>query len=136
MTTEVDSAAPPASSPPAAGEKRSRTLLGTENLTKYFPVREGWLGRPSKFVRAVERVSLRVRHAETLGLVGESGCGKSTLGRCILRLIEPTYGRVVFDGHDLLGLSHAELRPIRRRMQIIFQDPYSCLLYTSDAADE
>jgi oligopeptide transport system ATP-binding protein len=112
--------------PPETGQK-SRTLVATDKLTKYFPVREGWLGRSNKFVRAVEDVSLRVRRAETLGLVGESGCGKSTLGRCILRLVEPTFGRVVFDGQDLLPLSQAELRPIRRRMQIIFQDPYSSL---------
>ncbi len=113
--------------PASTTTSKSRTLVATEKLTKYFPVREGWLGRPSKFVRAVEDVSLRVRRAETLGLVGESGCGKSTLGRCILRLVEPTFGRVVFDGQDLLPLSQAELRPIRRRMQIIFQDPYSSL---------
>ncbi len=122
--------------PPAASElppgmpttdTKSRTLVATEKLTKYFPLREGWFGRPTKFVRAVEEVSLRVRRGETLGLVGESGCGKSTLGRCILRLVEPTFGRVVFDGQDLLPMSASQLRPIRRRMQIIFQDPYSSL---------
>ena len=112
---------------PVAGAPPTRTLVATEHLTKYFPVAEGWLGRPTKLLRAVDGVSLRVRRAETLGLVGESGCGKSTLGRCILRLIEPTSGRVVFDGRDLLPLSPSELRPLRRRMQIIFQDPYSSL---------
>jgi len=106
---------------------RPRTLVATDKLTKYFPVERGLLGRSTKYLRAVEDVSIRVRRGETLGLVGESGCGKSTLGRCILRLIEPTFGRVVFDGQDLLPLSHADMRPIRRRMQVIFQDPYSSL---------
>ncbi len=114
-------------SPSVVPEKRPRTLVATDKLTKYFAVERGLLGRNTKYLRAVEDVSLRVRRGETLGLVGESGCGKSTLGRCILRLIEPTFGRVVFDGKDLLPLSHAEMRPIRRRMQIIFQDPYSSL---------
>lgn len=113
--------------PPATTAEKSRTLVATEKLTKYFPVQQGMFGRSEKLVRAVEEVSLRVRRAETLGLVGESGCGKSTLGRCILRLVEPTFGRVVFDGKDLLPLSQRELRPFRRRMQIIFQDPYSSL---------
>jgi oligopeptide transport system ATP-binding protein len=104
-----------------------RTLLATDRLAKYFPVRAGWLSRQTKFVRAVDGVSLRVRRGQTLGLVGESGCGKSTLGRLVLRLIEPTYGRIVYDGKDLVPLSQSALRPLRRRMQIIFQDPYSSL---------
>jgi oligopeptide/dipeptide ABC transporter ATP-binding protein len=106
---------------------RPRTLVATEKLTKYFAVERGFLGRNTKYLRAVEDVSIRVRKGETLGLVGESGCGKSTLGRCILRLIEPTFGRVIFDRKDILPLSHHAMRPIRRRMQIIFQDPYSSL---------
>ncbi|HEX4513186.1 MAG TPA: ATP-binding cassette domain-containing protein, partial [Polyangiaceae bacterium] len=115
------------SEPSVVPSNRPRTLVATDKLTKYFAVERGFFGRKTKYLRAVEDVSLRVRRGETLGLVGESGCGKSTLGRCILRLIEPTFGRVVFDGKDLLPLSHAEMRPIRRRMQIIFQDPYSSL---------
>jgi ABC-type oligopeptide transport system ATPase subunit len=110
-----------------ADAERPRTLLATDRLAKYFPVRAGWLSRQTKFVRAVDGVSLRVRRGETLGLVGESGCGKSTLGRLVLRLIEPTFGRVVYDGRDLVPLSQSALRPLRRRMQIIFQDPYSSL---------
>ena len=103
----------------------SRTLVATDRLAKYFPVERGWFTRERKFVRAVDGVSLRVRRGETLGLVGESGCGKSTLGRLILRLIDPTFGRVVYAGKDLVPLAQNALRPLRRKMQIIFQDPYS-----------
>jgi oligopeptide transport system ATP-binding protein len=104
-----------------------RTLIGTEGLSKYFPIERKLFGRAGRFARAVDGVSLRVRRGETLGLVGESGCGKSTLGRLMLRLIEPTFGRVVFGGQDITRLSQRDLRPLRRRMQIIFQDPYSSL---------
>jgi oligopeptide/dipeptide ABC transporter ATP-binding protein len=104
-----------------------RTLIATDGLSKYFPIRSGFFSRGERFVRAVDRVSISVRRGETLGLVGESGCGKSTLGRLMLRLVEPTFGRVIFDGHAITGLSQRELRPLRRRMQIIFQDPYSSL---------
>jgi oligopeptide transport system ATP-binding protein len=114
------------SAPPGPGE-RPRTLVGTEGLIKHFPVEGGWLSRRDRVVRAVDGVSIRVRRGETMGLVGESGCGKSTLGRCILRLVEPTYGRIVYDGRDIVPLSQAELRPLRRKMQIVFQDPYSSL---------
>jgi oligopeptide transport system ATP-binding protein len=107
-------------------QKREAALVRVEGLTKYFPVRRGLFGK-TKIVRAVDGVSLSVRREETLGLVGESGCGKSTLGRTLLRLIEPTYGRVLFDGKDVTTLPERELRPLRRRMQIIFQDPYSSL---------
>jgi oligopeptide transport system ATP-binding protein len=112
----------------AAGQgERPRTLAATEAVSKYFPVEGGWLGRSTRVLRAVDNVSIRVRRAETMGLVGESGCGKSTLGRLMLRLLDPTFGRVVFDGRDVTRLSQRELRPLRRRMQIIFQDPYSSL---------
>jgi oligopeptide/dipeptide ABC transporter ATP-binding protein len=106
---------------------RPRTLVATDRLAKYFPARGAWTSRSARFVRAVDGVSIRVRRGETLGLVGESGCGKSTLGRLMLRLIEPSFGRVIFDGNDVTKLSQRDLRPLRRRMQIIFQDPYSSL---------
>jgi peptide/nickel transport system ATP-binding protein len=106
---------------------RSRTLIATDGVSKYFPMRSGLFGRKERFVRAVDGVSIVVRRGETMGLVGESGCGKSTLGRLMLRLIEPTFGRVIFDGQLTTGRSQRELRPLRRRMQIIFQDPYSSL---------
>jgi oligopeptide/dipeptide ABC transporter ATP-binding protein len=106
---------------------RPRTLVATDKIGKYFPVKTGFFSRGSRLVRAVDGVSLRVRRAETLGLVGESGCGKSTLGRLVLRLIDPTFGRVIYDGRDIVPLGPNEMRPLRRKMQIIFQDPYSSL---------
>jgi oligopeptide transport system ATP-binding protein len=112
---------------PAVNETASRTLVATDKLTKYFPVRRGLFGRTTDVVRAVDGVSIKVRRGETLGLVGESGCGKSTLGRLILRLVDPTFGRVVYDGRDIVPLDQAQLRPLRRKMQIIFQDPYASL---------
>ena len=106
---------------------RPRTLVATEKLGKYFPVGQSLFTRSQKVLRAVDGVSLRVRRGETVGLVGESGCGKSTLGRLVLRLVEPTFGRVLYDGHDILPYSASEMRKLRRKMQIIFQDPYSSL---------
>lgn len=108
------------------GGKRKRPLVQAERVAKFFPVRRGLLGK-TRFVRAVDGVSFYVRSGETLGLVGESGCGKSTLGRTVLKLLEPTSGRILFDSQDITPLSQRELRPLRRRMQIIFQDPYSSL---------
>jgi len=102
-------------------------ILKIENLATHFPLRSGAFGRIVGMVKAVDGVSFEVARGETFGLVGESGCGKSTLGRSILRLIEPTSGSVSFDGHELMGLPHAQLRRLRRRMQLIFQDPYASL---------
>ena len=102
-------------------------LLSVTGLKKYFPVRKGVFSRVSAWVKAVDDVTLQVKAGETLGLVGESGCGKTTVGRSILRLMEPTAGEVNFEGQDVLALKPQALRQMRRRMQIIFQDPYSSL---------
>jgi oligopeptide/dipeptide ABC transporter ATP-binding protein len=102
-------------------------LLRVENLKKWFPIKKGVLSRTVGHVQAVDGVSFDVGTGETVGLVGESGCGKTTVGRCVLRLIEPTSGRVEFDGRSVLDLGRSELRALRPEMQIIFQDPYSSL---------
>ncbi len=116
--------------PPAAGAERAvrgegdrPVLLDIRNVRTYFPIKGGLLRRTIGSVRAVDDVSLQIRRGETLGLVGESGCGKTTLGRTILRLQAPTAGQVAFDGIDVFGLDAASLKRMRRRMQIIFQDP-------------
>lgn len=102
-------------------------LVRVENLKKHFPIVTGFMRRTTGQVRAVDGVSFEIHQGETLGLVGESGCGKSTLGRTILQLHKPTEGLVYFEGMNLEGMSKSELRSMRRRMQIIFQDPYSSL---------
>ncbi|MCF7824156.1 MAG: ABC transporter ATP-binding protein [Candidatus Marinimicrobia bacterium] len=102
-------------------------LLTVKNLKTYFPIREGIFSKVVDHVKAVDDVSFDVYPGETLGLVGESGCGKTTLGRTILRLVEPTAGRIIYDGQDITEIKGNELRDMHRRIQIIFQDPYSSL---------
>jgi oligopeptide transport system ATP-binding protein len=102
-------------------------LVQAEHVKKYFPIRKGILAREVARVHAVDDVSLEVRTGETLGLVGESGCGKSTLARCIARLHDLTSGSVVFEGRDISRLSRRQLRPVRRELQVVFQDPYASL---------
>ena len=112
-----------------------RTVLEVTNLKKHFPIKKGLLRRTAGYVYAVDGVSLKIRAGETLALVGESGCGKSTVGRTILRLIEPTDGQIKVNGTDITHLTKAELRPYRRQMQIIFQDPFSSLDPRMSAGD-
>lgn len=102
-------------------------LLEARHVKEWFPVRGGLFGRNTRYVKAVDDVSLTVRAGETLGIVGESGCGKSTLARVMLRLIEPTGGEVLFEGKNMTTANKAELRRMRRDIQIIFQDPYASL---------
>ena len=118
----------------ASVQAAASPLLEVSGLKTYFPIKKGLLGRAAGYVKAVDDVSFTVGRCETLGVVGESGCGKSTMGRSVLRLIEPTDGKVMFDGTDVRALSPADLRSFRKRMQIIFQDPLSSLdpRYTID----
>jgi oligopeptide/dipeptide ABC transporter ATP-binding protein len=110
-------------------------VIEVKDLKKHFPVKKGLLRRTVGHVYAVDGVSFSIKSGETLGLVGESGCGKTTAGRAVLRLTEPTSGSIQVDGKEIIGLSKSELRPYRRQMQIIFQDPFSSLNPRQTAGD-
>ena len=109
------------------GDGKKKVLVDVKQLKKYFPVRGGILQRVQGWVKAVDDVSFFIYEGESFGLVGESGCGKTTVGRTILRLIPATDGHVIYDGQDIYNLNASDLKKMRRRMQIIFQDPYSSL---------
>src|SRR5215831_16556198 len=102
-------------------------LLEVQHLKVHFPVKHGIFSRVREYVKAVDGVSFTIDASETLGVVGESGCGKTTLGRAIIRLVQPTSGTILFEGEDLGGMNRTELRARRRKLQIIFQDPYGSL---------
>ena len=103
------------------------SIVEARGLKMYFPVGRTLTGKPKKLLKAVDDVSFSIKKGETFGLVGESGCGKTTVGRCLVRLYEPTDGQILFDGQDIARLSGKQLSPYRRRMQMIFQDPYASL---------
>lgn len=102
-------------------------IVETRGLKMYFPVGRTITGKPRRLLKAVDDVSFAIGKGQTFGLVGESGCGKTTIGRCLVRLYQPTEGQILFDGQDIARLSEKELAPYRRRMQMIFQDPYASL---------
>ncbi|MCI0635520.1 MAG: ATP-binding cassette domain-containing protein, partial [Actinobacteria bacterium] len=102
-------------------------MLRVEGLVKHFPLKAGVLKRTVGHIRAVDGVDLTIARGETLGVVGESGCGKTTLGRAIVKLLEPSAGRIVFEGRDLTALKRRQMRPVRRELQIVFQDPFGSL---------
>ncbi len=105
----------------------AQELLRVENLKMHFPVTKGFFNTPAGVVKAVDDVSFAIRKGETFGLVGESGCGKTTTGKCILRVNHPTGGRIYYNGQEIAGMSDTQFEPLRRKIQLIFQDPYSSL---------
>ncbi|MBW2109099.1 MAG: ABC transporter ATP-binding protein [Deltaproteobacteria bacterium] len=105
----------------------NHVLLEVEGLKKYFPVHRGFLQRVAGWVKAVDEVSFEIPRGNTLGLVGESGCGKTTVGRTILKLVEPDAGRIVYNGTDISNFTPQQMRPLRRQLQIVFQDPFGSL---------
>jgi len=113
--------------PEAATQEDGETLLDVQHVKQHFPIRSGILNRTTAHVHAVDDVTFRLKKGETLGLVGESGCGKTTLSRTIMRLIEPTDGTIAFDGNDITRTGRRQLRPLRRDLQMVFQDPFASL---------
>ena len=116
-------------------ETGAPVLLEVRKLRKHYPTQQGWLGRSGGQVRAVDGVSFSIAAGETLGLVGESGCGKSTTAKLILRLQDPSAGEILWNGRQIGGLNQADMRPVRRELQAVFQDPYSSLNPRIRAAD-
>src|SRR5438046_665494 len=115
------------STPPPSSKAAGAPLVEVRNLVKHFPIKGGVLQRTVGIVQAVDGVSFDIRRGETLGLVGESGCGKSTFGRTLLKLLEPTEGKIIVRGRDITALDAAQMLPYRRQMQMIYQDPYASL---------
>lgn len=127
MPTETVIAPEPSTEPSAAAAPAEGPLLRVEDLRMHFPVRGGVLMRTRAVCRAVDGVTLEIGSGETLGLVGESGCGKTTLGRCVVRLLQPTGGRVLFRGQDISRIPASRMKPLRKQVQMIFQDPAESL---------
>ncbi len=121
-TKKTDSVAEATVPGQASAPDEREVLLKVENLTKHFPIKKGILRRQVGAVKAVDGIDFEVRRGETLGVVGESGCGKSTMGRVITRLQDPTGGQITFEGQDITRLSTGDMRPLRRDIQMIFQD--------------